>query len=65
MSTLIIHPDSKSKLRAIKAVLKALNVSFEENNPFYAPEFKKKMKLGMEDIKAGRTVKVTPEDIVR
>lgn len=59
MPTLIIHPDSKDKLTAVKAVLKALDITFEENKSVYSPAFEAKIKEGEEDIKAGRTVKVT------
>lgn len=29
METLIVHPDSNDKLKALKAVMKALNINFE------------------------------------
>ena len=63
MSYLIVHPDSKAKLTAIKAVLTALDVDFQENTGTYNPDFVAKMEEGEEDIKAGRTVKVTLDDI--
>ncbi len=63
MQTLIVHPDSKDKLIAVKAVLKALDITFEENKSVYTPEFEAKIKEGEEDIKAGRTVKITLDEI--
>ena len=63
MQTLIVHLDSKNKLTAVKAVLKALSVPFEEEKSAYTSEFKVKMKEGEEDIKAGRTVKVALDEI--
>jgi len=63
MSYLIIHPDNHDKLTAVKAVLKALKVDFDETETAYHPEFVTKIAEGEEDIKAGRTVKVTLEDL--
>ena len=63
MSYLIIHPDSHDKLTAVKAVLKALKVDFDETETAYNPEFVAKIAEGEEDIKAGRTVKVTLDDL--
>jgi len=63
MHALIEQPHSKNKLRAIKVILKALNVPFEENKSSYASEFEAIMKEGEKDIKAGRTVKITLDEI--
>ena len=63
MNYLIVHPDSNDKLTAVKAVLKALNVDCDEAKPPYNAEFVAKMAEGEEDIKAGRTVKVTLDDL--
>jgi hypothetical protein len=63
MNYLIVHPDNHDKLAAVKAVLKALNVDFDEAKTPYNPEFVAKMAEGEEDIKAGRTVKVTLDEL--
>ncbi len=63
MSYLIVHPENQEKLRAVKVVLKALKVDFEEPKTVYNPEFAAKIAEGEEDIKSGRTVKVTLDDI--
>lgn len=63
MSYLIVHPDNNDKLAAVKAVLKALKVDFDETETIYNPEFVAKMAEGEEDIKAGRTVKVTLDNL--
>jgi hypothetical protein len=63
METLIVYPDSKEKLNSIKAFMKALNISFEEAKMPYDPEFVKKIQEGDEDIIAGRTKKITPDDL--
>jgi len=63
MTYLIVHPDNQDKLTAVKAALKALNVDFDEAKTIYNPEFVAKIAEGEEDIKAGRTVKVTLDDL--
>ncbi|HWK57407.1 MAG TPA: DUF2683 family protein [Parapedobacter sp.] len=63
MGYLIVHPDSSEKLTAIKAVLKALKVDFEESKTTYNADFVAKMQEGEEDIKAGRTVKMTLDEL--
>ena len=63
MTYLIVHPDSHDKLTAVKAVLKALNVDFDEAKTKYGPEFAAKMAESEEDIKNGNTVKVALEDL--
>jgi len=40
METLIIHPENKEQLNAIKAFLKALKISFEKkDSEIYHPDF--------------------------
>jgi len=63
MSYLIVHPDSHDKLTAVKAVLKALKVDFDEAETKYNAEFVAKIAEGEEDIKAGKTVKVTLDEL--
>jgi len=63
MKTLIVQPDSKEKLDAIKAFMKALKISFEETKSPYNPEFVAKIKQGEEDIKAGKTKKISLDDV--
>ncbi|HWZ02888.1 MAG TPA: DUF2683 family protein [Mucilaginibacter sp.] len=63
MNYLIVHPDNQDKLTAVKAVLKALKVDFDEAKTAYRPEFVAKMAEGEEDIKAGNTVKVALDDL--
>ncbi|WP_262246281.1 DUF2683 family protein [Parapedobacter soli] len=63
MGYLIVHPDTSEKLTAIKAILKALKVDFEESKTAYNADFVAKMKEGEEDIKAGRTVKMTLDEL--
>ena len=63
METLIVRPDSKEKSDAIKAFMKALNISFEVAESPYNPDFVAKIKQGEEDIKAKTTRKITLDDI--
>ncbi|HAH24614.1 MAG TPA: hypothetical protein DCL77_12830 [Prolixibacteraceae bacterium] len=63
METLIVQPDSKEKLDAIKAFMKALKIPFEASKSPYNPDFVAKIKQGDEDIKAGRTKKISLDDI--
>ncbi|PPK99765.1 DUF2683 family protein [Parapedobacter indicus] len=63
MGYLIVHPDTSEKLTAIKVVLKALKVDFEESKAAYNTDFVAKMQEGEEDIKAGRTVKMTLDEL--
>lgn len=63
METLIVRPDNNEKLIALKAVLKAMKIDFEKKESSYNPEFVAKIQQGDEDIKAGRTKKISLDDI--
>jgi hypothetical protein len=63
MKTLIVKPDSKEKLDAIKAFMKALKISFEESKSTYNLEFVEKIKKGDDDIEAGRTIKISLDNV--
>ncbi len=63
MTYLIVHPDNHDKLTAVKAVLKALKVDFDEAKTKYTSEFVAKIADGEEDIKSGNTVKVSLDDL--
>jgi len=63
MDTLIVRPDNNEKLVALKAVLKAMKIDFEQKESPYNPEFVGKILEGDKDIKAGRTKKVSLDDI--
>jgi hypothetical protein len=64
METLIVEPKSRKQLNAIKAVLRALDVTFrkEEESP-YNPEFVAKIKRSEQQIKEGRVTSVKKEDL--
>ena len=35
MDSLIVYPENKTQLKAIKAVMKAMNITFEQKNDVY------------------------------
>jgi len=63
METLIVHPENEEQLSALKAFMKAFNISFEENKQPYNAEFSEKMKLSKQQAKEGKTVKVSLDEI--
>jgi hypothetical protein len=63
METLIVHPDSKEKLTALKAVLKALKINFREKKSPYNPDFVDKVKRSKTDFKAGKYKVIETEDL--
>ncbi|MVN20234.1 DUF2683 family protein [Mucilaginibacter arboris] len=62
MATLIIHPDNEEQLTAVRAILHALKISFEEENT-YNPEFVAEILKAEEDIKNGKGVSIRTEDL--
>ena len=64
MEALIVEPKNKKELQAIKAVLKALDISFrtKEERP-YDPEFVAKIKKSEQQIKEGKVTRVKKEDL--
>ena len=66
MEILILQPNNKEQLMALKAILKALKIDFKIAKNIekpYNPEFIAKMKQGEADVKAGKTTKIEPADI--
>ena len=63
MSTLIVHPENKEQLSALKAFMKTFNIAFEENKKPHNPQFVEKMKVSKQQLANGETVKVTLDDI--
>lgn len=63
MGILIAHPESKEKLKAIKAFMMALEIRFEEDENPYNPQFMEKIKRSEEDFKAERYKAVKTEDL--
>lgn len=64
METLIVRPKDKKQFMAITAILKALEVDFnEEKDSPYDPEFVAMIHQGSEDIKNGKGTKIKPEEL--
>ena len=66
METLLVQPQNKEQLKAVKAFLKALKVDFTTTkNKAYNKEWEEKMKRSEEDYKAGRVKEIKTEDLWR
>jgi hypothetical protein len=63
MGTLIIHPDNKQQLAALKTFMKAFKISFEEEKSPYDPEFVAKIQEAREQVKKGETRIVNIADL--
>jgi len=63
METLIVQPENKEQLVALKAFMKAMKIKFQKEEKPYSQGFIAKMERAEEDIKAGRTTKIEPADI--
>lgn len=62
MGTLIVHPDNEEQLAAVKAVLQALKITFEEESP-YRQEFVKEILQAEKDIQEGKGVHIPTSDL--
>jgi hypothetical protein len=63
MRTLIIHPGNKEQMAALKAFMKALKISFEEEKSPYNPEFVAKIQESRAQVKRGETKIVNVDDL--
>ncbi len=63
MESITIHPENKAQLTAVKAVLKALKISFEKTETTYNPEFVKKIKESETDFKNGKFKTIETADL--
>jgi len=61
MQTLIVHIATKEELNIVKGIMKALKLKYEESN--YNTEFVEKIQKGKADIKAGKTTKISLDEI--
>jgi hypothetical protein len=60
------YTESSSQIEAIKAFMKALKIKFELSNEVqspYNPEYVAKIKQGQEDIKNGKGIKMTLNEL--
>ncbi len=63
METLIVHPENKEQLTALKAFMKALKISFTEQKADYDPEFVEKIQKSRAQVKNGETRTVNIDDL--
>ena len=63
METLIVHPENKKQLAALKAFMKAFKISFEEKKSTYDSEFVAMIKQGDDDLAAGKGVNVDVDNL--
>ena len=60
MESVIIHPENKEQLSALKAFAKALNLKFETNKSSYDPDFVAKIKESKKQVEEGKFVTLDP-----
>jgi len=66
MNTIIVHPDSEEKWKALKAVMKALNIEFEfssDKTPKYNAEFVSKIKKSKKEAQQNKITRVPKKDL--
>jgi uncharacterized membrane protein (DUF106 family) len=63
METLIVHPQNKEQLDALKTFMKAFKISFEEEKSAYDPEFVAKIQESRRQVKNGDTRTVNIDDL--
>jgi uncharacterized membrane protein (DUF106 family) len=63
MESLIVHPENKKQLNALKAFMKAFKISFEEEKSVYDPEFVAKIQESREQAKRGETRVINIADL--
>jgi ribosomal protein S20 len=63
METLIVHPENKEQLNALKTFMKAFKISFKEGKDEYDPAFVDMILKGEEEIKAGKGTKVDTDNL--
>lgn len=61
METLIMHPENKEQLTALKAFAKAMKVKFETNKSPYNPEFVAMIRETEKEIKEGKFTTLDPD----
>lgn len=60
MEMVIMHPQSKEQLNALKAFAKALKVKFETADSPYDPAFVAEIKASYKDVKDGNYTAIDP-----
>ena len=60
METLVMHPQNKEQLSALKAFAKALKVDFETEKSPYNPDFVAKIKESIKQVEDGNYITLDP-----
>lgn len=64
METLLVRPENSEQLKAVKAILKVLNVDFTtKKEKAYNSDFVKKIEESRKQAKEGKVTKVTTKDL--
>jgi len=64
IETIIVEPENKDQIAALKAVLKAMKIKFSvKKEKEYNPEFVKKILKGQKDFQEGRFSTITLDEI--
>ncbi len=63
METILLLPENKEQLSAIKAFAKALKVKFKTEKNYYNADAVAKVRQGEEDYKNGKGTKIATEDL--
>jgi phage terminase Nu1 subunit (DNA packaging protein) len=64
MSTILAHPQNQEQLNAIKAVLKALKVPFEQQDEVSFPELTKSdIDQAYKELRAGQYTVIEADDL--
>jgi hypothetical protein len=59
MESILIHPESAEQLKTVKAVLKALNVSFEPQSISLPAHVSKSIEKSIKQYEAGQTISLS------
>ena len=63
METLIVHPENKEQLAVLKAVIKALKITFETEKSPYKPQFVAKIKESQQQARDGKITVIKTQDL--
>ena len=64
METLLVRPENNEQMKAVKAVLKVLNVDFTlKKEKKYNPEFVKKIQESRKQAKEGKVNTINTKDL--
>jgi hypothetical protein len=62
-NSLIVRPENKEQLAALKALMKAFNISFEEYSSGYNTGFVARVQKGLKQIEKGKTRVVNVDEL--